>query len=344
MHSRERFLAALRGDAPDRPPVWLMRQAGRYLPGYRALRAEHSFWDVCQNPELSTRAALEPLDRYALDAAIVFSDILVVPLAMGLGVSFGPGEGPRIARPLRTAADYDAWQLDGVLERIAYLPRAVGHLKATLAERYGILGFAGAPFTLFAYCVEGGGSEDFREARTLMHRDPGLATRALGTIADVVADLLLAQVDAGADAVQLFDSWGGLLAPDEYRRFALPALQRITAKLAKRKVPTLLFVRGGHHLMPQLGESGVTGFSLDWRSEWSEARRMYPDHLLQGNIDPVLLLGDADVVRRRTRDLLDTMKRTSGGRHCIVNLGHGILPGTPPETVAALVETVADYR
>jgi uroporphyrinogen decarboxylase len=344
MNSRERFLAALNGDALDRPPVWLMRQAGRYLPGYRALRAEHSFWDVCQNPELSTRAALEPLDRYALDAAIVFSDILVIPLAMGLGVTFGKGEGPIIAKPLRTGADYDAWQLDGVLDRIAYLPRAVSHLKTTLQDRYGILGFAGAPFTLFAYCVEGGGSDDFREARTLMHRDPALARRALSTIADVVADLLLRQVDAGADAVQLFDSWGGLLAPDEYRDFALPALQRITAKLNARKVPTLLFVRGGHHLLPMLGESGVTGFSLDWRTEWDVARSMYPKHLLQGNIDPVLLLGSADVIRQRTRTLLETMKRTTGGRSCILNLGHGILPGTPPETVAAMVETAAEFR
>lgn len=343
LQKRERFLAALSGAAIDRPPVWLMRQAGRYLPGYRALRAEHSFWEVCQTPELSTRAALEPLDRYPLDAAIVFSDILVVPLAMGLGVTFGPGEGPRIARPLRTGADYDAWQLDGVLGRIDYLPRAVAHLKETLQNRYGILGFAGAPFTLFAYCVEGGGSDDFREARLLMHRDPALARRALNTIADVVADLLLAQVDAGADAVQLFDSWGGLLAPDEYRDFALPALQRITAKLAPRKVPTLLFVRGGHHLLPLLGESGVTGFSLDWRTEWDHARKLYPDHLLQGNIDPILLLGSADVVRKRTRDLLDVMKRTSGGRHCILNLGHGILPGTPPENVAAMAEAAAEY-
>ena len=163
------------------------------------------------------------------------------------------------------------------------------------------------------------------------------------TIADVVADLLLAQVDAGADAVQLFDSWGGLLAPDEYREFALPALQRITAKLKARNVPTLLFVRGGHHLLPLLGDSGVTGFSLDWRTEWDYARRLYPDHVLQGNIDPVLLLGDAGVVRRRTRDLLEVMKRTSGGRRCILNLGHGILPGTPPETVAALVETAAEF-
>ncbi len=257
---------------------------------------------------------------------------------MGLGVTFGKGEGPIIARPLRTAADYDAWQLDGVLGRIDYLPRAVAHLKQTLKDRYGILGFAGAPFTLFAYCVEGGGSDDFREARTLMHRDPGLAKRALNTIADVVADLLLAQVAAGADCVQLFDSWGGLLAPDEYREFALPALQRITAKVSG-KVPTLLFVRGGHHLMPLLGETGVTGFSLDWRTEWQYARQMYPNHLLQGNIDPILLLGDAGVVRRRTRALLETMKLTSDGRRCILNLGHGILPGTPPENVAAMVET-----
>lgn len=344
MQARERFLAAVRGEALDRPPVWLMRQAGRYLPGYRALRAEHSFWDVCLTPELSTRAALEPLDRYALDAAIVFSDILVVPLALGLDVTFGPGEGPRIARTLRTAADLDAWTLDGVQDRLAFVPRAVAHLKTTLQDRYGILGFAGAPFTLFAYCVEGTGSDDFREARTLMHRDPSLAKRALNSIADVVADLLLAQVDAGADAVQLFDSWGGLLAPDEYREFALPALQRITAKLQARKVPTLLFVRGGHHLLPLLGESGVTGFSLDWRTEWEVARGLHPRHLLQGNIDPVLLLGSADVIRQRTRALLEIMKRTSDGRSCILNLGHGILPGTPPETVAALVETATEFR
>ncbi len=342
MHPRERFMAALRGDAVDRPPVWLMRQAGRYLPGYRQLRAEHSFWDVCQNAELSTRAALEPLDKFKLDAAIVFSDILVVPLALGLGVSFGPGEGPRIAKPLRTGADLDAWNVDGAVSRIDYLPRAISHLKLTLKERYGILGFAGAPFTLFAYCVEGGGSDDFREARTLMHRDPALARRALNTIADVVADLLLAEIQAGADAVQLFDSWGGLLAPDEYRDFALPALQRITAKIGKQ-VPTLLFVRGGHHLMPLLGESGVTGFSLDWRTEWEVARKMYPDHLLQGNVDPILLLGNAESVRKRTRELLETMKRTSEGRHCILNLGHGILPGTPPENVAALCDTAAEF-
>ena len=301
MQARERFLAALRGDALDRPPVWLMRQAGRYLPGYRALRAEHSFWDVCQKPELSTRAALEPLDRYALDAAIVFSDILVVPLALGLGVSFGPGEGPRIAKPLRTGADYDAWNVDGVLGRIDYLPRAVAHLKQTLQDRYGILGFAGAPFTLFAYCVEGGGSDDFREARTLMHRDPVLAKRALNTIADVVADLLLAQVDAGADAVQLFDSWGGLLAPDEYRDFALPALQRITTKLNARKVPTLLFVRGGHHLCRCSATAASPASRSTGAPSGTYARQLYPGHLLQGNIDPILLLGSADVIRKRTR-------------------------------------------
>src|SRR5690349_6545113 len=225
MQARERFLAALRGDALDRPPVWLMRQAGRYLPGYRALRAEHSFWDVCQKPELSTRAALEPLDRYALDAAIVFSDILVVPEALGLGVTFGKGEGPLIARPLRSAADLDAWNLAGVQERLGYVPRAVAHLAKTLNGSHGLIGFAGAPFTLFAYSVEGGGSDDFRHARTMLNNDPKLAERALSTIAEVVTGLLEAECNAGADVVQLFDTWGGLLSREEYVKFAIPALQ-----------------------------------------------------------------------------------------------------------------------
>ena len=344
MHPRERFLAALRGDALDRPPVWLMRQAGRYLPGYRALRAEHSFWDVCQNPELSTRAALEPLDRYALDAAIVFSDILVVPLAMGLGVSFGPGEGPRIAqaaahrrRLRRLAARWraGAHRLSAARRRA---PQADAARTATASSASPARRSRCSPTASKAAAAR----ISAKRARSCIATRRSRSARS-STIADVVADLLLAQVDAGADAVQLFDSWGGLLAPDEYRDFALPALQRITAKLNARKVPTLLFVRGGHHLLPLLGESGVTGFSLDWRTEWDVARELYPNHLLQGNIDPVLLLGSADVIRQRTRALLETMKRTSGGRSCILNLGHGILPGTPPETVAALVETAAEF-
>jgi uroporphyrinogen decarboxylase len=344
MTSRERFLAALHGDPVDRPPVWLMRQAGRYLPEYRAIRSSHGFWDVCQTPELSTRVALEPLQRFGLDAAIVFSDILVIPHALGLGVSFGKGEGPRFERPLRTRADLAAWQREGLAERLRYVPDAVRHLRRALNDQYGLVGFAGAPFTLYAYCVEGGSSDDFRTARTLLYANPDLARAALHALAEAVADLALAQVEAGADAIQLFDTWGGLLAIDEYREFAVPPLRHAIERIKASGKPVLLFARGGHHLLTALGETGASGFSLDWRTPWSTARAAYPRHILQGNIDPILLLNSPDVVRQRTRELLASMQWTSLSRSCIVNLGHGILPETPPENVAALAQTVAEFR
>lgn len=337
---RERFMNALEGKPVDRPPVWLMRQAGRYLPEYRATREKFGFWDVCKTPELSTGVALEPLNKFAIDAAIVFSDILVVPEAMGLGVTFGKGEGPLVARPLRTAADLAAWKLDGVQDRLSYVPKAVAHLAKTLNGSHGILGFAGAPFTLFAYSVEGGGSDDFKHARSMLHTNPALATKALATIADVVAELLESQFAAGADLIQLFDTWGGLLTREEYVTFAIPALQRITKQLKAKHRKSLLFIRGGHHLLPVMGEAGVDGFSLDWRTPWSEARAAYPNHLLQGNIDPILLFSGPEAVRRQTRALLDEMKRHPTTKN-IFNLGHGIAVGTPVESVKALCDEVA---
>ncbi len=341
MNGRERFLASFDGKPVDRPPVWLMRQAGRYLPGYRAVRAKHGFWDVCHNPELSTHVALEPLARFPLDAAIVFSDILVIPQALGLDVTFGTGDGPKVGKPLRSQQDLAAWNTKGLVERLQFLPNAVKHLSAALKGSHALLGFAGAPFTLFAYCVEGGSSDDFKEARVMLHKEPKLAEAALATLADAAAELLQAQLDAGADAVQLFDTWGGLLSQDEYRRFALPALRRITDKLKGKRV--LLFVRSGHHLLPLLGDSGAGGFSLDWRTPFAEARALYPSHVLQGNIDPVLLFAGEDVVRERTATLLGDMKQTHYTR-CIANLGHGILPGTPEASVEALCKAVSNVR
>ncbi|MBL8950442.1 MAG: uroporphyrinogen decarboxylase [Myxococcaceae bacterium] len=343
MNGRERFLASFDGKSVDRPPVWLMRQAGRYLSGYRAVRAQHGFWDVCHDPELSTKVALEPLARFPLDAAIVFSDILVIPQALGLDVTFGTGEGPKVGKPLRTRADLDGWNTSGLIERLKFLPNAVKHLAGALKGSHAMLGFAGAPFTLFAYSVEGGSSDDFMHARVMLHKEPKLAEAALATLADAAAELLAAQLDAGADAVQLFDTWGGLLSQDEYRRFALPALRRITNALRGRRV--LLFVRSGHHLLPLLGDSGASGFSLDWRTPFAEARARYPNHVLQGNIDPVLLFAGDDVVRTRTRALLDEMKTSSNGySRCVANLGHGILPGTPESSVESLCRTVVDAR
>jgi uroporphyrinogen decarboxylase len=342
VNGRERFLCAFDGKPVDRPPVWLMRQAGRYLPGYREVRSKAGFWDVCHNPQLSTKVALEPLARFPLDAAIVFSDILVIPQALGLDVTFGTGDGPRVGKPLRSRADLDGWTTSGLIERLQFLPAAVKHLAAALKGSHAMLGFAGAPFTLFAYCVEGGSSEDFRAARVMLHQEPKLAEAALATLADAAAELLQAQLDAGADAVQLFDTWGGLLAPDEYRRFALPALARITRKLQGRRV--LLFVRGGHHLLPLLGDTGASGFSLDWRTPFGEARARYPSQVLQGNIDPVLLFAPPALVRERTATLLAEMKATTGYTRCIANLGHGILPGTPESAVEALCQTVAEAK
>ncbi|HZF16276.1 MAG TPA: uroporphyrinogen decarboxylase [Steroidobacteraceae bacterium] len=337
---RQRILAALDGKAVDRPPLWLMRQAGRYLPGYRAVRAEHSFWTVCKTPELSTQVALEPLALFPLDAAIVFSDILTIPDALGLEVTFGPGEGPRIGKRLRTQADLAAWNTAGLAGRLAFVAAAVKHLRAAIGPHRGLFGFAGGPWTLFSYIVEGQGSDDFRAARTLMHADPDLTRAALTAIADAVAELLEEQCKAGADVVQLFDTWGGLLTVEEYQAFALPAVRRITSRLRASGYRSLLFVRGGHHLLPVLKDAGVDGLSLDWRTSWTDARALMPSMVLQGNIDPILLLSKPDIVRGATRALLDDMRRTSDFKRCIVNLGHGIVPETPVDAVRALCDTV----
>jgi uroporphyrinogen decarboxylase len=337
---RTRFLAAFAKTQVDRPPLWLMRQAGRYLPGYQAVRAKHGFWDVCMNPELSTHVALEPLKRFPLDAAIVFSDILVVPQALGLDVTFGTGEGPQFGKPLRTVNDLRAWNTAGIAERLSYVPNAVSHLKQTLNGSHGLLGFAGAPFTLFAYCVEGHGSDDFRRARVMLHAEPELARQALYTLADAATELLLAQAKAGADVVQLFDTWGGLLTAKEYSTFCVPVLRRMCETLAQANVPTLLFVKGATHLLPVLGDTGASGFSLDWRIDWREARSRYPNHVLQGNVDPVLLFAPKAIVTERTRELMAASKQTTNHRHTVINLGHGILPGTPLEGVDALCDEV----
>ena len=343
MKARERFLAALNGNPVDRPPVWLMRQAGRYLPDYRAVRGDASFWELCHSPELTTRVALEPLNRFQLDAAIVFSDILTVPQALGLGVTFGKGEGPQIEKTLSTQADLAAWKLEGAIGRLGFVMDAIKHLAKTLDGSHGLLGFAGAPFTLLAYCAEGSGSDEFMKARAMLHQQPALAEKALGALADLTAEYLEAQFQAGVDVVQLFDTWGGLLDREDYLRFCVPAIRRITEPLRAKGRKVLLFVRGGAHLLPVLGEANVDGFSLDWRVEWREARKWYPNAILQGNLDPALLMTNDALVRSATGALLREMKDTSDYRRSIVNLGHGIHRFTPPENVASMCDEVARH-
>lgn len=341
MQARERFLAALNGDTVDRPPVWLMRQAGRYLPEYREVRSGVSFWELCHAPELTTKVALEPLRLFKLDAAIVFSDILTVPLALGLDVTFGKGEGPQIAKTLSTPADLANWKMDGAIDRLKFVTDSVRHLAKTLNGSHGILGFAGAPFTLLAYICEGGGSDEFMKPRVMLHQQPQLAEKALSMLAELTVEYLEAQFEAGADIVQLFDTWGGLLSREDYVRFAIPALRRITEPLRAKGRKVLLFVRGGQHLLPVLGEAGIDGLSLDWRVDWREARRLYPREILQGNLDPSLLMTDPATVRAATSTLVKTMRESANGTRSIVNLGHGIHRFTPPENVAALCDEVA---
>ncbi|MFT3708826.1 MAG: uroporphyrinogen decarboxylase family protein [Archangium sp.] len=234
-----------------------------------------------------------------------------------------------------------AWKVAGAAQRLEFVSAAVKHLVGALNGSHGVIGFAGAPFTLLAYCTAGGGSDDFLEARSMLHSQPALAERALATLADVTAQYLEAQFAAGADVVQLFDTWGGLLDRGTYARFALPAIRRITEPLRARGHKVLLFVRGGAHLLPVLGEAHVDGFALDWRVDWREARALFPRHVLQGNLDPALLLSSAAAVRETTGRLVDTMRETDRGVRCIVNLGHGIHKETPVENVAALCDEVA---
>ncbi len=351
MSSRDRFNAAFSGEPLDRPPLWLMRQAGRYLPDYRAVRATNGFWDVCRTPALSTRVALEPLALFPLDAAIVFSDILTIPEALGLDVTFGTGDGPRVGRPLKSAADLEQWDVAGAAGKLSFAVEAVADLRRAIGADRGLLGFCGSPWTLFCYVAEGQGSDDFRAARTLLVTEPELARRAMETLADAAAALLRAQLAAGADAVQIFDTWGGLLPRDLYRAHVVPMIRRIveqlppsSAGMSGTPARSILFVRGGHHLLPILGETGVTGLSLDWRTPWREARALYPRLALQGNVDPISLLAGPAVSAAQTRALLADMRADDGGRRCIANLGHGILPATPVESVRALCQAVVETK
>jgi uroporphyrinogen decarboxylase len=341
MKSRERFLAAVEGSEVDRPPIWLMRQAGRYLPDYQAVRKAHSFWELCESPALTTRVALEPLQLFALDAAIVFSDILVVPRALGLGVTF-EAAGPSVKHLLRTEADLSAWDFSKVEQRLLYVSEAAADLRNTLQGSHGLLGFAGAPFTLFCYAVEGSSEAEFEVARTMLLTQPDLARRAMEKMSDVVLNLCRAQVKAGVDVIQLFDTWAGLLSETTYRHMALPALSYIVKQLQSDGTPVMLYARGGLHLLSALKDTGARGISLDWRTPWREARAQLPSQLLQGQLDPLTLLANEASVQRETKALLDDMRATSDYRHCIVNLGHGILPSTPISSVQAMVKTVVE--
>ena len=339
----DRLLRALLRQPVDVTPVWMMRQAGRYLPEYRATRERAgSFMGLCTNPELACEVTLQPIDRYALDAAILFSDILTVPDAMGLGLHFTTGEGPRFERPVRSVADIDALGTPDPEDNLRYVMDAVRLIRRELDGRVPLIGFSGSPWTLATYMVEGGSSKNFAAIKELMFDSPALMHRLLGKLADAVTEYLDAQIRAGAQAVMLFDTWGGVLTTRDYREFSLDYMARIVAGLTResegRKVPVILFTKGGAGWLEAMAASGADALGVDWTIDLSEARRRVGNRVaLQGNMDPSVLYAMPERIREEVGVILESYGAGSGH---VFNLGHGIHPGIDPERVRAYVDAV----
>jgi uroporphyrinogen decarboxylase len=337
------LLRALSRQPTPRRPVWLMRQAGRYLPEYRELRARAgSFLAMCTNPELACEITLQPVRRFALDAAILFSDILTIPHAMNLGLNFETGEGPQFERPVRSAADVDRLGVPDPGTEIKYVPEAIARIRRELDGRIPLIGFAGSPWTVATYMVEGGSSKDFGIIKGMMYESPAVLHRLLGKLAEATILYLNAQIAAGAQAVMLFDTWGGALTPLKYREFSLDYMARIVAALTREaegcRVPNIVFTKGGGAWLADIAAIGCDAVGVDWTTDLGVARRAVQDRVaLQGNLDPAALLGSAETVRAETRRVLESY---GAGPGHVFNLGHGITPGVDPERVAALVETV----
>jgi uroporphyrinogen decarboxylase len=334
LSSAARFLDACRFHPVDRPPVWMMRQAGRYLPEYREVREKVSFFELCRSVELATEVSLQPFRRFDPDGVIFFSDILVPVAAMGARVEFGDA-GPELPEPVRSTGQIERLRRFDPAAEIPYTGEILARLKRELGERAAVLGFCGAPWTLASYLVEGGGSRSFAALKTMMGRDPGPLRKLLDLLADVASDVLSFQIASGADAVQLFDTWAGELAAEDYREWALPAAARAIAGIRRQGHPVILYVNGCGHLVEDMAASGADVLSIDWRVPLAEARRRAPRKPLQGNLDPGLLLGEPETVDRRVRAML----RDTGGEGHVVNLGHGVLPGARLECVEAFFDS-----
>ena len=334
------LLRALRREPTPYTPVWLMRQAGRYLPEYNATRARAgSFLALAKSPALATEVTLQPLQRFPLDAAILFSDILTIPDAMGLGLRFAEGEGPRFERPLRSEADIRKLSAPDPAAELHYVLDAVREIRRALDGSVPLIGFAGSPFTLACYMIEGGGSDDWRTLKALRHSRPELLHSILEVNARAVTDYLKAQVEAGAQAVMLFDTWGGTLAYEDYEAFSLAYSRKILQ--SDLGVPTILFTKGGLPWLSAIMASGCDAVGLDWTVDPREARRLAAERVaLQGNLDPAVLFAPPESVRSAVRRTLDAFGSQPGH---VFNLGHGILPGTPIESVSALVDEVRTY-
>jgi uroporphyrinogen decarboxylase len=342
-------LRALLRQPTEYTPVWLMRQAGRYLPEYRAARARAgSFLALAKSPALATEVTLQPLERYPLDAAILFSDILTVPDAMGLGLFFADGEGPRFERPVRTEDDVARLAVPDMGGELGYVMDAVREIRRALADRVPLIGFSGSPFTLACYMVEGGGSDDFRLLKTMLYRRPDLLHRILAVNADAVAKYLNAQIAAGAQAVMIFDTWGGALSDHAFSTFSLPYIAEVLKRTARQhegeRIPTIVFTKGGGQWLERIADTGCDAVGLDWTVDLGAARaRIGSRCALQGNLDPMVLFAGPDDIRREAERALASFGPPASGVGHVFNLGHGISQHTPPEAVEVLVSSVHEF-
>lgn len=333
----QRFLRSCRGEPVDRPPVWLMRQAGRYLPEYRAVRRGVSFLEMCRDVERAVTVSLQPIDLVGSEAVILFQDIFTPIPAMGVELDFAPG--PVIAEPIRSRAQVDALRVPEPRESVPFVFEILRCLRRELASRHiPLLGFAGAPFTLAAYLVEGQGSKDFSTLKRMLHREPELLRRLLERLTEMTIGYLDAQIEAGAQAVQLFDTWAGLLSPADYRRWILPTHQTIAQRVNRADASFILYVNNGAHVVDCMAESGADVISLDWRVPMEEAARRYGQRVsLQGNLDPCALAAPREAIFEMVRELA---AQAAPARGHVMNLGHGCLPDTPVEGVRAFTDAV----
>jgi uroporphyrinogen decarboxylase len=338
----DRFLRACRREPVDRTPVWFMRQAGRYMPDYRALRQKYSLLQIVAQPELAVAVTLQPVDALEIDAAILFSDLLLPFTPMGLDFDFVKGEGPSIARPIRSPADVERLRSFEPREALSHVLETIRLLRRELAGRLPLIGFGGAPFTLAAYAIEGGPSTIYARTKAFMYSQPDAWHRLCGKFATLMADYLRAQVEAGAQALQIFDSWAGTLGRVDYREFAMPHTARIFDELNHLGVPLIHFGVGTTAILPDLAEAGGDMVGVDWRLPLDEAWTVLgPGRGIQGNLDPTLLLGPEDRLFAAADDVL---RRAAGRPGHVFNLGHGILPDTPVEHVQALARRVHEFR
>ncbi len=348
-YKNDRFIRALLKEQVDRTPVWMMRQAGRYLPEYRRVRAQAGdFMALCRNAELACEVTLQPIDRFGFDAAILFSDILTIPDAMGLGLSFVPGKGPVFETPITDPSQVAKLPVVDVEDELGYVMNAVSTIRKALKNEVPLIGFTGSPWTLATYMIEGGGSKDFGKVRGFMYEHPQAMHLLLDKLSDIVIDYLNAQIKNGAAAVQIFDTWGGILSKEHYQEFSLRYMEKILKGLITeydgQRIPSIVFTKNGGMWLKEQAAIGANGLGLDWMTDISEAKALVGKQVvLQGNMDPGVLYSTPEVVRENVKKVLSGFGKVASDEGHIFNLGHGIHPGIDPENVKAMVDAVREF-